>query len=249
MKKHLLLLVVVFTALLCIPVFSFAQESKITVKVNEEVLNFDVEPVIENGRTLVPLRAIFEKLGAKVEWIGETQEIIATKGEKEVKLKISDTNAFIDNQAVAIDTAPKIIDSRTLVPIRFVSESFGADVDWNQETKTIAITHKQEETGSSLATIKLESNKPENMENQMLPDVAYVDVNVSPEQKKKAELQAQINAVKKEIGSTKEGIENLEKQINDGNDGLKSLLEIDKKTLKELEEKRTKLEEELKKYE
>jgi len=104
-------------------------------------LSFDVPPIIEDGRTLVPLRTIFEALGAKVSWDENTQTAAATKADISIKLQINSKTAYKNNQAVSLDVAPKIVKDRTLIPLRFVSEALGAKVGWNEENMTITINN------------------------------------------------------------------------------------------------------------
>ena len=103
---------------------------------------FDQVPVIENGRTLVPLRAIFEKIGATVEWDGNTQTVKATKGDTSISLTINNTTAYKNGQPITLDVPAKILNGRTLVPVRFVADCFGVDVQWVQETQTVLLTAK-----------------------------------------------------------------------------------------------------------
>jgi hypothetical protein len=110
------------------------------VLVDGSRLSFDVEPIIENGRTLVPLRAIFEALGAEVLWNGETRTVTALAGAKQIRLTIGQTTAYIDNQPYQIEVPARVVNGRTLVPLRFVSESLGAQVQWEASTQTITIT-------------------------------------------------------------------------------------------------------------
>lgn len=112
----------------------------ITVTYNGEKINFDQEPIIDNGRTLVPLRAIFEKLGAEVEWDGATQTVTAKKAGTTIELTINDTNAKKNGVAVELDVPAKIVNGRTLVPVRFVSDCFGVGVEWNEENKQVVLT-------------------------------------------------------------------------------------------------------------
>ncbi|MFX4261145.1 stalk domain-containing protein [Pelotomaculum propionicicum] len=102
-------------------------------------LSFDVPPVIENGSTLVPLRVIFEALGADVQWDGNTQTVTATKSGNEIRLMIGGA-AYKNGQEVQLSVPAKIIEGRTLVPLRFVSEAFGCQVAWDGTTQTITIT-------------------------------------------------------------------------------------------------------------
>lgn len=114
----------------------------ISVRLNGDKVYFDQLPVIENDRTLVPLRAIFEALDAEVLWDGETRTVSATKGEQSVSLTIDDVNATVNGTAVVLDVPTKIINDRTMVPVRFIAQSFGAAVDWAPETRTVIITAK-----------------------------------------------------------------------------------------------------------
>ena len=114
----------------------------ITVKYNNGVINFDQLPIIENGRTLVPLRAIFEKIGADVEWNGDTQTVTATKGDISISLTINNTTAYKNGQPITLDVPAKILNGRTLVPVRFVSDCFGVNVEWDGATQTVILTTK-----------------------------------------------------------------------------------------------------------
>lgn len=103
-------------------------------------LRFDVAPEIRNGRTLVPLRAIFETLGATVAWDGATQTVTAVRSDVTIRLQVGNPVASRNGVSVALDQPPVIVGGRTLVPLRFVSEALGAAVGWNGDTRTITIT-------------------------------------------------------------------------------------------------------------
>ncbi len=146
MKRKLLLLVMIISiTVLLLPINTDAKENDITVVINGETQEFDVPPVIVDGRTLVPLRHIFEVLGAQLEWEGSTQSINATKDSTVVFLQVGNTNARINNQSRQLDVPPIIIEGRTLVPLRFVSESLGVKVDWNGTTRTATLIEAKEE--------------------------------------------------------------------------------------------------------
>lgn len=113
-----------------------------TVFYDGEKIKFDQIPVIENGRTLVPLRAIFEKIGADVEWNGDTKTVIATKGDITVSLTIDSTTATKNGEEITLDVPAKIISGRTLVPVRFVSDCFGVDVGWDGTMQRVSLTSK-----------------------------------------------------------------------------------------------------------
>lgn len=115
------------------------------VMLDNNAMTFDVPPVVESGRTLVPLRAIFEQLGASVEWDGKTQTVTATKGNTVVKLTVGSANAYKGNSLVKLDVPAKVISGRTMVPLRFVSEAMGAYVYWDGVTQTVYIFKEKPE--------------------------------------------------------------------------------------------------------
>ncbi|MCL6479962.1 MAG: hypothetical protein K6T65_16465 [Peptococcaceae bacterium] len=102
------------------------------VVLDGQFLKFDTPPVIESGTTLVPLRQIFESLGASVSWDAATKKIVAGKDSAVITLSIGSVEAFVNDKKITLNVPPKIVDGRTLVPLRFISESFGAQVDWDQ---------------------------------------------------------------------------------------------------------------------
>ena len=110
------------------------------IVVNGEAKELDVPAQIINDRTMVPLRAIFEALGATVEWDQETQTVTSEKGDTKVKLTIGENKIYVNDEAKDLDVAGQIVESRTLVPARAVAEAYGCKVDWNGETRTVIIT-------------------------------------------------------------------------------------------------------------
>ena len=115
----------------------------IKVSLNGKRLDFyDSNPVIENARALVPMRVIFEALGARVTWDAASETVNAVKEGTTVSLKIGDSKAYLNGEKVSLDASPKIVNQRTLVPIRFIAESFNADVIWDDATRTVSITAK-----------------------------------------------------------------------------------------------------------
>lgn len=115
---------------------------------------------IENDITMVPLRFVSEKLGANVDWNGETKEVKCEKGGKTVKLKIGDTNASKSEngqtQSVSLPTAPIILNDLTLVPLRFVSEGLGAEVEYIAPSRQVLISDysaSENNLGKIIATV------------------------------------------------------------------------------------------------
>ncbi len=121
--------------------FEYEVEKEIVVILNGETLSFDQAPYIENDVTMVPMRAIFEALGAKIYYDADTDTITAFRNDKTIKHTIGDE--YIDVNGVwELTLAPsKIVNDTTMIPIRVVSEGFGADVTWDSETRTINITY------------------------------------------------------------------------------------------------------------
>ena len=140
MKKFLGLLLAI-ALLLSINITTFASDT-IYVTLDGSYIEFDVKPQIINGRTMVPIRAIFEKMGAIVEWDGNTSSAICTKGDTVVKMTVNSMDMYINNQLTKMDISPVVIDGRTLAPARYVAEAFGADVQWSQANNTVVICSK-----------------------------------------------------------------------------------------------------------
>lgn len=131
----------------------------VTVVLDGKEIEFDVEPRIIDGRTMVPLRKIFEEIGAKVKWDGDTQTVTARKNTKTVTLAVDSADLTIDNgktdsdgnpvtETVTLDVPASVVSGRTLVPARAVSESFGLDVDWDSDSRKVIITSRKEKDDS-----------------------------------------------------------------------------------------------------
>ena len=118
-------------------------EDRVNVYVNGNKPMFDEEvpPYIENARTLMPYRAVVESLGAKVDWNDELKKVTVEKDETKVELVIGQKTAYINGEVYELDVAPTIKNNRTVVPLRFVSESLNAQVDWIEEGKVVVINY------------------------------------------------------------------------------------------------------------
>ena len=136
MKK----LLIFFMLLLSLAFTSRAfADNEINLKIDDKTIEADVSPKIIDGRTMVPVRAIFEGVGASVEWDSQTKTIIGNRGGITVEMSIDRNIAKVNNSNVSMDCAPVIIDGRTFAPARYVAEAFGCKVDWNNESKTVNI--------------------------------------------------------------------------------------------------------------
>ena len=164
-------------------------DGDITVSVNGENIAFDQAPIIENDRTLVPMRAIFEALGATVEWDGITRCVTSTKAitqthSKTVKLTIDSADMHIidsvgnsaETAVVTLDVPAKIINDRTMVPVRAISEAMACVVEWDSEARAVIITTNeapaQGATSSDDPASSYSQVKPENGVNTYVPDLS-----------------------------------------------------------------------------
>lgn len=145
MKKVLKSLVTILLAF-TISTSVFAANDNISVYVNNEKVSFDVQPQTINGRTMVPMRAIFEKLGAEVFFFSDEQAIVAVKENLGLVIYLNqeigglyDANTDEVIKIIKFDTPATVVNGRTLVPIRTISDSFGYDVKWDNQTKRISI--------------------------------------------------------------------------------------------------------------
>ncbi len=116
--------------------------SSIKLLVNgEEIKNLPMPPVIYNNYTLVPAREVFENMGAVVEWVPETREVHVLYQDKLIVLVIDNKISKVGGQQVEMTIPPKIISDKTMIPLRFVGESFGFDVNWNEQTRTASVSN------------------------------------------------------------------------------------------------------------
>lgn len=119
---------------------------KIVLKINDpniiiddEIVVSDMNPIVLDDRTMIPIRLISEALGASVEWIGETLTVIIRSEEAEIVLTIGNTHYTIDGVDKEMDTEPMVLNDRTLVPIRFISEALNCEVEWDQDNLEVTI--------------------------------------------------------------------------------------------------------------
>lgn len=115
--------------------------------VNNENIALDSAPQIINGRTLVPVRAVIENMGGSAQWNSSTQTATINYNNDVIKLTVGSTNAYFNGEENIIDTAPAIINGRTMLPIRFIAESFGFDTLWENDSQTVVIKKSVETTG------------------------------------------------------------------------------------------------------
>ena len=153
MKKLTMLLLVIVTLFTSTSVLAYSEANGIIL--NGNPLKMDVKPVIIEGRTLVPARALLEALGLKVSWNNTERIVKAEKTGVQLQLVVSNNkwdsrNIYNGMQFVNEETPPTIINNRTLIPARFVSEILGLDVKWNSKNKTVIIQENKSKTKLSI---------------------------------------------------------------------------------------------------
>lgn len=190
MKKICCLIVVLVLAL---GVFNVSADEVITVYLDNERLEFDVNPVLINNRTLVPMRTIFEALGAQVYWNNDTNTALALKDEEFVSIQIGSSEMETANRLIHLDVPAVLKDSRTLVPLRAVSEAFDCDVLWNGDENRVdiytdsfvdlskadkSITEVEVTSGQELINA-IGSNKKIILKGEVF-DLSFVDTSANP---------------------------------------------------------------------
>jgi hypothetical protein len=136
--RKCLALVLVALAL-CFTATAPAQAQSVSVLVDGQILTFDQPPIMQGGRVLVPLRGIFERLGADVVYNPADRTIRATRGSTAVQLTLGSNYALVDGRSVYLDSPAQSFGGRTVVPLRFISEALGANVTWSAASKTVSI--------------------------------------------------------------------------------------------------------------
>ena len=141
MKLHKFLKFAVACAAVCIASCTsvFAEPDDVSVRVDNVSINFDQAPVIENGRTLVPIRAVFESAGAEVSWEQETQTAILTTDNYIVTVKLGESFITKNGMPIAIDSPSQIINDRILIPVRAIAEAMDFGVTWNPVYRSVLI--------------------------------------------------------------------------------------------------------------
>ena len=138
MKK---IIVLVLAMMLLVPtgVSAAVNLSTIKVYVDSEQLVFDIDPIQTQGTTLVQFTTVFKALGLEYSWDQKTKTVTGYNDDITLKLSIGNKTAIVNGEKVSLLVAPIVKDGKTLIPLRFVSEATGAEVEWNKDTRTITI--------------------------------------------------------------------------------------------------------------
>ena len=169
MKKRLIKLIAILLALtLTFPIcanasfyilngerFEEPHQPDIKLLLDGATVTTDVPPVIVDGRTLVPVRSVFESMGAKVGWIPEERRV-TVDGVAKVELVIDQKEANVDGESRTMDVPATIINDRTMVPVRFISECLSCEVKWVPEKRTVIVNRPAGDFNHTLKKISYE---------------------------------------------------------------------------------------------
>ena len=153
MLKKIALVTIMLMLLLGIPIYGMASFKPIEIYINEQKIESDVPPIIVNDRTLAPVRVISENLGAEVYWDNDNRLVQVITPSKTIILKIDDRKALVDGQEILLDVPAKIVNDRTMVPLRFLGETLGAKVGWDNDLRRVIINR----TGTKIVDISYET--------------------------------------------------------------------------------------------
>ncbi|MEL7658907.1 MAG: copper amine oxidase N-terminal domain-containing protein [Bacillota bacterium] len=140
MKKRFVTLCLIFVLFSSSAIYA---DDNITVIVNGKQVKTETPAVMVSGTTMLPFRSIFNALGVgndSIKWTPGSKSIEVRSGDKYIFLAIGNSAALLNDSLITLNVAPYISNGSTLVPVRFVSEALGADVQWDKTTKTVTIT-------------------------------------------------------------------------------------------------------------
>lgn len=179
MKRRLYPLLLSLLVLLFIPGWaaaaSSAREESVNLMIGGQAVSPEVPPVIKSGRTLVPVRVIAEGLGAKVDWNEAARTATISRGNQQLTLTLDSKKAVLNGKQVTLDTPPVISKQRMLLPLRFVGESLGVTVGWDNSTRTVIANETPQ--------IELNGKKPAQMINAYrVADTMYISAQAVADQ-------------------------------------------------------------------
>ncbi len=158
LKKITVLFAIILCVVFCLSVCSSASD-EISLVINNKKVECEVPPIISNDRTLVPVRVLFEYYDAKVSWNESLRQVMVISGTTVMIFNIDSKVMYLNGAVHLLDAAPVIVNDRTLVPVRFISEKLGYIVKWDASTRTVSVSKPKETTSSVSTTKPVENNK------------------------------------------------------------------------------------------
>lgn len=171
-------------------------QAGIGVIVKGKLVKFDVPPVVKYGRTLVPFRAITEALGAEVSYDPETLTVTVTKGDIEVVLTLGSTIAIVNGEEVEMDTNPELISNRTFVPIRFLSQALGANVEYDPDSDMVVVDEEEAEEVDE--EVEEEQEENEEVEEELEEEVEEEEIDENEEIEEEVEENEELEEAEEE---------------------------------------------------
>jgi hypothetical protein len=138
-KKYISLLLVLMMILTANPAYA---NEEIKVYVDDTQIKFDASPMVRDGRLLVPFRPFAEALGANVSWNSKIQKVTVQKDDIIIELTVGSKSARMNEEIILLETVPIITNNRVFVPLRFVGDSLGAIVSWNEQSRTVTVSRE-----------------------------------------------------------------------------------------------------------
>lgn len=134
---------------------AFCRDFPVRLQVDGEPVEPDVPPVIIKEKTLIPLRAVFERMGAVVSWNEDARLVDVVMGASSVQLTIGSKTAFVNGTQTTLDVPALIINGSTMIPVRFVGESLNCDIGWDDFTRTVSIKSPEIVNPTSITSVKI----------------------------------------------------------------------------------------------
>ncbi|MDD4780740.1 MAG: beta-propeller domain-containing protein [Tissierellia bacterium] len=139
-NKFTKIIILTIVLILCFSVTAFGESKEVTVYVNNEKIEFDVKPVIENNRIIVPLRGVFQRLDANIDWNKSLLQVAIKDEYNDIIMMLNNNKVIVNGEIKDIDVPVRMVNSRTFAPLRFISETLGHDIKWDGDTYTVYIT-------------------------------------------------------------------------------------------------------------
>lgn len=146
-----------------------------TAYVSGEAVKIDAEPIISNGRTMLPARFVAEKLGATVDWDDSDKKVTIKKDALKIELVVGSNVAYVNGGEVTLDSPVFIQDERTYTPVRFIVETLEATIDWLSETKQVVI-YKNVSVADKLHEYYNENKKSFVTQDMFVPNAFLADL-------------------------------------------------------------------------
>ena len=147
------------------------------LRVNGELLKTEMPPIVFNNHSVVPARDVFEKMGALVEWEAETQSVYVSSSELKLSLKINSTNCYVGDTLFTMPISPKIINGKTMIPVRFVGEMLGFYIDFDSKSDTVIINTRAYQESISPKPTSVPISKPQDSSDIKVTGVNHTEEN------------------------------------------------------------------------